>query len=376
MKNQKLGVAMAVALLMFPQIGETIYSPALTHIASGFCVDAGQAGKTLSWFFFAFAIGVVFWGRSCDRFGRRPTMLTGLLVYGAGSLVALFCQRFDWLLFARMVTAFGAAVGSVGTQTMLRDSYHGDALARVFAMMGIALALSPAIGMGAGTLLTLYWGYRGVFACLALLALLLLVWSVFRLPETCPVRHVSPPLWPTLRTMLQDPAIWRSAGLVALFNISLFSYYQLAPFLFARLGVPASWYGSSSLVLAFGVASGNRLNAGLTQRGHGGPERVFLASVLAACGAVLVLALQGSVGFVLPMLLVVMAFGLAIPTVLATALNAYADRRGTAGALLGLLYYLLIGGGLMLAGWCQDLGWVLLCCAVPAVLLAAGALRR
>lgn len=76
--------------------------------------------------------------------------------------------------------------------------------------------------------------------------------------------------------------------------------------------------------------------------------------------------LQNSVAFVLPMLLVVLAFGLAV---LGSALADYADRLGTAGALLGLLYYLLIGAGLMLAGWFQALGETLIACSAVALLL-------
>ncbi|KNH29931.1 hypothetical protein ACS77_01790 [Pseudomonas syringae] len=52
-------------------------------------------------------------------------------------------------------------------------------------------------------------------------------------------------------------------------------------------------------------------------------------------------------------LLVVLAFGMAIPNTLGSALVNYGDRLGTAGALFGLLYYLLIGGGLILATWSQ-----------------------
>ena len=46
--NTKPALTLAVALMMFPQIAETIYSPALTDIAQGFGVSAAQAGQTLS----------------------------------------------------------------------------------------------------------------------------------------------------------------------------------------------------------------------------------------------------------------------------------------------------------------------------------------
>ena len=53
MTIQKPALTLAVALMMFPQIAETIYSPALTDIAQGFSVSAAQAGQTLSLYFFA-----------------------------------------------------------------------------------------------------------------------------------------------------------------------------------------------------------------------------------------------------------------------------------------------------------------------------------
>ncbi|MER2597854.1 MFS transporter, partial [Escherichia coli] len=91
-----------------------------------------QASQTLSLYFFAFALGVVFWGRTCDTVGRRPTILAGLLVYGIASIGALLISQFYLLLLLRMLAAFGAAVGSIGTQTAMRDSYQGHELARVF----------------------------------------------------------------------------------------------------------------------------------------------------------------------------------------------------------------------------------------------------
>ncbi len=45
--------------------------PALTDIASAFSVNAEQTSQTLSLYFFAFALGVVFWGRMCDTFAAR-----------------------------------------------------------------------------------------------------------------------------------------------------------------------------------------------------------------------------------------------------------------------------------------------------------------
>ncbi|MCW8335341.1 MFS transporter, partial [Vibrio paucivorans] len=125
-------VGLMVALMMFPQIVETIYSPALPDIAQGFSVSISMASQTLSIYFVAFAVGVIVWGVLSDYLGRRVTMLLGLAVYGLAAIGALLAPSFDALMLCRVISAFGAAVGSVVSQTILRDSYQGPDLSRVF----------------------------------------------------------------------------------------------------------------------------------------------------------------------------------------------------------------------------------------------------
>lgn len=369
--NSKSLLVLAIALLMFPQIAQTLYSPALTDISQVFSVGPQEAAQTLSVFFLAFAFGVVVWGRMCDQVGRRPAMLAGLAVYAGASMLALNARTFDVLLIAQALAAFGAAVGSVVTQTVLRDRFKGAELAQVFSVMGIALAASPAIGLFTGASLVHAFGYRGVLGCLLLLSLALWLWCLRVLPETR-AQNVKPPaLFETLWRMLHDRDIWRSTLLVALFNIALFSYYSLGPFVFHRLGLSAHWFGYSGVILAVGSGLGAWLNKHLLHRGASGPQLIQLAAALTMMGASGVWLLEESAAFVLAMLLVVLAFGMAIPNILGSALVNYSDRLGTAGALFGLLYYLLIGAGLMLVSWGQALGETLMLCGAVALLLAS-----
>lgn len=368
--NSRNLLVLAIALLMFPQIAQTLYSPALADIGLAFAVGPQQAAQTLSVFFLAFAFGVVVWGRMCDRIGRRPTILIGLALYIGASVLALSISHFTALLAAQALAAFGAAVGSVVTQTLLRDRFKGAELAQVFSLMGIALAASPAIGLFTGASLVQAFGYRGVVGCLLLVAAMLWLWCLRTLPETRPQTVTVPALFETLWRMLQDLDIWRSTLLVALFNIALFSYYSLGPFVFQRLDLSASWFGYSGVILALGSGLGAWFNKRLLGRGYSGPRLIRLAAVSALLGGLGVWLMQGSIVFVLAMLPVVLAFGMAIPNILGWALVNYGDRLGTAGALFGLLYYLLIGGGLMLVAWGQALGETLMLCGALALLLA------
>ncbi|MBF6029086.1 MFS transporter [Pseudomonas sp. P115] len=374
--NAKNMLVLAVPLLMFPQLAQTLYSPALNDIGQAFSVGPERTGQTLSVYFLAFAFGVVVWGRACDGWGRRPVMLAGLGLYVAASVLALSVSTFNGLLGAQAIAAFGAAVGSVVTQTVLRDRYQGAQLGQVFSVMGIALAASPALGLFSGAILVQYFGYRGMLTGLLLLAAALWASCLLVLPETRPASLPGVSLVETLRVMVKDAGVWRSVGLVAAFNIALFSYYSVGPFVFAQLGLSAAAFGYSGVLLALGSGLGAWLNKLLLKRGMNGEQLVLTAAGVAVLGGLSVLLLQDSGLFVWPMLLVVLAFGMAIPNVLGAALVAYHDRLGTAAAVFGLLYYLVIGAGLALVAWAQDLGWSLLTCGLAALWLAAPRMLR
>ncbi|PSV49507.1 multidrug effflux MFS transporter [Photobacterium indicum] len=373
--NRKPSTWLVVALMMFPQIVETIYSPVLPHIAEAFNVSFQTAAQTLSVYFIAFAFGVVFWGRMSDVIGRRRAMLAGLLTYGVGAGLAVVATSFDVVLIARIVSAFGAAVGSVVTQTMLRDSYQGSELGKVFSLMGMGIAISPVVGLMSGSVLASTWGYVGVFV--AVMALAFVLWSISTvcLPETRPEVVQSVSVGVIARKMIRDGALWRSAGLVALFNLMLFGYYGLAPFLFSHLSLSSEAFGYSGIALALGSLLGSMLNKRLLARGLSAYSLVKLASGTALIGSVGVFVTQSQLWlgypiFLLPMMLVVMGFGVAIPNILAHALADYKTVAGTAGALFGLGYYLMLGGLLAVAGMVQNLGVVLVIGASLAVVLS------
>lgn len=244
--NNKPLLILAIALLMFAQIAQTLYSPALGDIGRAFDVGP-QAAQTMSVYFLAFAFGVVTWGRVCDRIGRRPAMLSGLAIYAMACVIGLSVRSFQHLLMAQALGAFGAAVGSVVTQTLLRDRFQGTELAQVFSLVGMALAASPAFGLFSGAALTQVFGYRGVLGALLLIALALWLWSWRALPETRVQQRTAVSLFETLGRMMRDVGIWRSALWIASFNIALFSYYSLGPFMFKSVGLSESAFGYSGV---------------------------------------------------------------------------------------------------------------------------------
>ncbi|GJN59081.1 MFS transporter [Elizabethkingia anophelis] len=343
---------------MFPQFVETIYSPALPLIARKFGVSEETATLTISFYFIAFAAGVIFWGIQCDRIGRKKSMLSGLFTYSTGAIIALVARNFEILLLARIISAFGIAVGSVVTQTILRDLYDKEKIGKAFSFVGIGLSISPVIGMLTGAVISSHLGYMGVFGLLFILAIILIFLAQRNLKETVvPNKHINiKSSLHLLKKMLNDRYIWRDSILVMSFNVMLFSYYSLAPFIFKKEGFSTTDFGYSGFILAIGTLIGALTNKRLIKKGFKPEILIRIGGITAFIAALIVEASGEKIWFLIPFCFIVMAYGIAIPNILSTALFRYKSETGSAGAVFGLIYYILIGLGLVITGAIQHLG--------------------
>lgn len=368
----KLNMKLLIILMMFPQFVETIYSPALPSIAIAFNIPENQAQWTISIYFIAFAIGVVFWGIQSDYIGRRKAMIYGLITYCIASIIALFSSFFPLILLARIIAAFGISVGSVITQTIMRDVYTGKDLNKVFSIMGVALSISPIIGLLAGGTLIKYYSYYGVFLFLAILSFLLATITIFTLPET-KQNHIPiglKQIKEVAKQLYTDPSIGLFALLIMGFNVMLFSYYSFAPFIFKKVNLDTTMYGYSGIILAIGTFIGSSINKYYIQKNKSPYTLIMGACLLSLGSAIGIYFTQHSLYFLLPTLLSVAAFGIAIPNILSQALIHYKHQIGTAGALFGLLYYLLIGLGLLISNELSNIGIIYLLFSSLVVILS------
>ncbi|MEG0926093.1 MFS transporter [Chryseobacterium sp.] len=346
-------------LVMLPQFVETIYSPVLPMVQEKFGVNEESTMLTISLYFIAFALGVAFWGVQCDRIGRKKSLEYGLITYGIGTFAAIFAPSFVILLAARIVSAFGIAVGSIVTQTILRDVYDRDQISKVFSWIGIGLSISPIIGMITGSVLASSTGHQGVFITLYLLAVLFYILARKKVSETRDSgKEISvSTLFSLLKRMLGDRDIIRYCLLIMSFNVLLFSYYSLAPFIFKEQQYSSYIFGYSSVILAAGTFTGAKLNRFLLLRNISPNILVQRSTMGALVASIFVWILMDyGIYFLIPYFFIVMAFSMAIPNILSTALINYKNETGSAGALLGLIYYILIGIGLVSIGWIQNLG--------------------
>ncbi|RJX37543.1 Bcr/CflA family efflux MFS transporter [Paenibacillus pinisoli] len=340
-----------IVLVAFPQISETIYTPSLPDISAAFGVANTLVQMTLSIYFIGFALGVFCWGWISDLIGRRPAMLAGLICYGIGSLMCLLSPTMEWLLVSRLVQAFGAATGSIITQTILRESLSGNERNTVFAQISAVIAFTPAAGPLIGGWVDQIWGFEAIFFVLVALSAGLFAYAYTSLPETHPPEaRVRAAVWPVCKRMLAKPRVISFALLIGGINGILFSYYAEAPFIFiGYFGLSPGLYGFLGIMVALASAAGAMWSKGLLARYR--PETIIhLGLGVMTVGALLLVIANAVVtvddllfwSMILSLFIMLLGAGMALPNCLSLALVDFRDVAGTAGAVFSSGYYVLV----------------------------------
>ncbi|MBO6510333.1 MAG: MFS transporter, partial [Roseibium sp.] len=98
-----------------------IYLPSLAGMMLVFSATAGEIQLTMSAFFIAVAISQLVWGPLSDQFGRRPIIITGMVLFVIGSVLCLMATNIESLVAARVLQAAGGCTGMVLGRAIVRD---------------------------------------------------------------------------------------------------------------------------------------------------------------------------------------------------------------------------------------------------------------
>lgn len=367
--KRTLSIFLICLLFGFPQLSETIYTPSLPDLAHGLNISDEWAEFTLSVYFMGFALGVFVWGIIADLIGRRPAMLWGITLYVLGSWGCYQSDHIFSLLLWRFIQAFGASTGSVITQTMIRDLYSGVKRNQIFSVIGGVLAFSPAIGPFLGGYMDEIAGWRGNFIFLIGMGGFLLIYLMFKLPETRPLNTKQRSSFGQVAIQFcKDQQLLGYIILIGGSNGIIFSYYAEAPFIFIELlHFTPIQYGALGIVIAIASLFASFVSHHLNKRCYKHEQIILISCYTIGIAALSLTFLfyMEKVYSITPtplyisvtlLLIGVLFFGIAllIPNALSQALSAYQTMIGTAGALFGLFYYILIAAFIFLMGILHD----------------------
>ncbi|MFG2221912.1 multidrug effflux MFS transporter [Streptomyces sp. NPDC048644] len=340
-------------LTAVPPLSMDMYLPALPEVTTSLHSPAATVQLTLTTCLAGMALGQMIVGPMSDKWGRRRPLLAGMVIYVLATALCAIATNVEILIAFRLLQGLAGAAGIVIARAVVRDLYDGVAMARFFSTLMLISGVAPVVAPLIGGQILQVTDWRGVFAVLTVVGVLLttVVWRT--LHETLPPeRRHSGGLGQTLRTMrdlLADRAFSGYLMVGAFAFAALFAYISASPFVIQEI------YGASpqTFSLLFGVNSVGLVLVGQLN-GKVLVGRVSLNRVLgvgltlvAVAAAALLLMSSGVFGTVglWPMaagLFVLMsAMGLVMPSTNTLALLRTPHAAGSASALLGTSTFLL-----------------------------------
>ncbi|EPQ1335549.1 multidrug efflux MFS transporter EmrD [Serratia marcescens] len=197
-------LVMLILLVAVGQMAQTIYVPVIADIAHDLSVRTGAVQRVMAAYLLTYGFSQLIYGPMSDRIGRRPVILTGMMIFLVGALGALLSTNLTMLVAASAIQGMGTGVAGVMARTMPRDLYAGTALRYANSLLNMGILVSPLLAPVIGGALAMVFGWRACYAFLLALCACV-AFAMFRwLPETRPVQTEKRRMLASFRQLLSD----------------------------------------------------------------------------------------------------------------------------------------------------------------------------
>jgi DHA1 family bicyclomycin/chloramphenicol resistance-like MFS transporter len=343
-------VAIVAAIMALNPMAMDLMLPALPDVGATFGISsANHLQLVLSVFMTGFGLGQFVIGPLSDRFGRRPILIGGMVLYTLASVLAVAAHSFEMLLVARALQGVGTSATRVIATSIVRDCYSGRRMASVMSLAMMIFISVPVLAPSLGQVIMLTAQWRGIFIVLMVYGVLALVWSTLRLPETLPpsarkslaIRDVLDNFKHTL-TNRQTLGYALAAGCV---QGTLFGYVFSSQQIFTGIYSLGHYFPLAFAAVAIGVAVAGFLNSRVV--GKYGMRVISHAALLGQLASAMVMLAAADLATIPLTLFMVLSvinlftFGLMFSNFTALAMEPQGHIAGTASSLFGSMTTLI-----------------------------------
>ena len=330
-------------LAAVPYSGIDINLPALSATGATLSASASDVGLTMSAFVFTLAVLPLLYGPASDRFGRKPIVLFGILLFVVGSVACALAPSLPVLLASRIVQGIGAAAMGI-IFAIIRDLFDGNAARIKIANVMVAGNVATMIAPTAGAALLTLGNWRLIYAVQAGIGSILLLATLFGLSESAridPALRSSPAIVSSYLRVLTNPVSLAFALVGAAAGATVFAYVTGASLFFIGVvGLRPDQYGLIFSACSAAIMCGAFLDGRLGRRGIASGDVLATGLILMTfCSVVLLAMAMGGLRSpaLFAGLLIVVAFGsgLSIPNVMNATMQPLPEIAGVVSAAAG-----------------------------------------
>lgn len=332
-------------LIAVGPVSMVLYTPALPQIVQYFGSTEALVKMTVTFYFGGFAITQLFCGPISDALGRRPVILAFMSIYLLACLMILLSTSIEVMLAARFLQGVGAAAGMAIARAIVRDVFTDARAVRIMNLMGLFIAIAPAIAPAIGGLTIEFAPWKTLFAMMAVMGVAVILITIFSMRETVErdLSRLRPrALLASYRHLLTTPYFMLASLVVAGSIGSIYMLATLLPFiLMEQVGLTPTAYGFSQILQAGAFMLGALGVQQLLPRwGADALVPAGLGMVVSSCIVMTVLLIvYGPTFGTIMWPIAVYSFGMAfiMPSMLTNSLMPFPRMAGAASALTAFL---------------------------------------
>ena len=346
--NLLLGVASGIS-----PFGMAIAIPTLESFSQLYQAPYSTVQFIISAYLLGLASSMPLVGFLSDKIGRRPVLLSGLVLFVIASIFCSTTDSLNSLIFWRVIQGIGASVGSVMSRAMIRDvsnaSETARSLSRVTAIMGISPMIAPVIGAIG---YQIFGNPNGIFIITAAIGILVLTAILLLLPETrnaALLESTSKEPWSDKYRYLLGSKVFVGSSLIYAFTTgAFFAILAVASTVFYNdLGIDSAGFGFiwSGLTILYTVSA---FTAGTLSSKYGLMKVLLVGVLLNVIAGLLFYSLVKVfdvtlISVIVPLVIMFFAHGYIVPMSLAQAVSARPEIAGSSSGLSSAIG-LVIGG--------------------------------
>ncbi|MFM9402493.1 purine nucleoside transporter PunC [Myroides odoratimimus] len=337
-KNSFFFLVYLVGLSIIGFLATDMYLPAFDKMRIDFDTTKSNISATLSLFLAGYAIAQLMWGPISDKVGKPKTIIIGLSIFTISSLAIFFTDSVIAFIVLRLIQAIGVCAAAVSWQALVIEKYPSSETNKVFASIMPLVALSPALAPLLGVYLLDHFGWRSIFITLAIISVLLILYTFTikeekKVEETVQVKAKSISYF----EILKSKKYVGNVLIYALCSAAFFAWLTGSPFFLKEMGYNESEIGFSFVPQTIAFLVGGFGYRTLSSRVNGDVLMPFFIALfviaISSLTALAVFTTPTLTTLLIPFCLMAFVNGASYPIVVSEALKLYPNNSGKAAAL-------------------------------------------